>query len=149
MSRANPLRGAPRVHGELAKLGISIFQAAVSKYMVRHRPPPSHTWRSFLDNHAKDLVVWSKYSNAQRVSSLHLSKGCLNPASRSDTYSFRVRSSLPATRPAADLSQPCAPPVGLSPATRSPRVGSQLYLLFIHPRAPNLIGLRSPGTMPA
>ncbi len=70
-------------------------------------------------------VVWSKYSNAQRVSSLHLSKGCLNLASRSDTYFFRVRSSLPAARPAADLSQPCAPPVGLSPATRSPGVGSQ------------------------
>ena len=56
MSRANPLWGAPRVHGELAKLGISISQAAVSKYMVRHRTPPSHTWRSFLDNHVNDLV---------------------------------------------------------------------------------------------
>ena len=56
MSRANPLWGAPRVHGELAKLGISISKAAVSKYMVRHRIPPSHTWRSVLDNHAKDLV---------------------------------------------------------------------------------------------
>ena len=49
----------------------------------------------------------------------------MNLASRSDTYFFRVRSSLPAARPAADLSQPCAPPVGLSPATRSPGVGSQ------------------------
>ena len=56
MSRANPLWGAPRVHGELAKLGISISQAAVSRYRVRHRMPPSHTWRSFLDNHVKDLV---------------------------------------------------------------------------------------------
>ena len=56
MSRANPLWGAPRVHGELAKLGISISQAAVSKYRVRHRTPPSPTWRSFIDNHAKDLV---------------------------------------------------------------------------------------------
>ena len=44
------------MHGELAKLGISISQAAVSKYMVRHRTPPSHTWRSFLDNHVNDLV---------------------------------------------------------------------------------------------
>ena len=44
------------MHGELAKLGISISQAAVSKYRVRHRTPPSHTWRSFLDNHANDLV---------------------------------------------------------------------------------------------
>ena len=43
MSRANPLWGAPRVHGELLKLGITISQAAVSKYMVRHRKPPSQT----------------------------------------------------------------------------------------------------------
>jgi len=56
MCRANPLWGAPRVHGELTKLGISISQAAVSKYKIRHRKPPSQTWRSFLDNHVKDLV---------------------------------------------------------------------------------------------
>ena len=56
MCRANPLWGAPRVHGELAKLGISISPAAVSKYMIHHRRPPSQTWRSFLDNHVKDLV---------------------------------------------------------------------------------------------
>ena len=56
MSRANPLWGAPRIHGELLKLGIAISQAAVSKYMVRHRTPPSQTWRAFLTNHAKDIV---------------------------------------------------------------------------------------------
>jgi transposase InsO family protein len=56
MSRANPLWGAPRIHGELLKLGIEISQAAVSKYMVRHRKPPSQNWRSFLKNHAKDIV---------------------------------------------------------------------------------------------
>ena len=44
------------MHGELAKLGISISQAAVSKYMIRHPKPPSQTWRSFLDNHVEDLV---------------------------------------------------------------------------------------------
>ena len=44
------------MHGELTKLGISISQAAVSKYMIRHRKPPSQTWRSFFDNHVKDLV---------------------------------------------------------------------------------------------
>ena len=44
------------MHGELTKLGISISQAAVSKYMIRRRKPPSQTWRSFLDNHVKDLV---------------------------------------------------------------------------------------------
>ena len=56
ISTANPLWGAPRVHGELLKLGISIAQATVSKYLVRHRTPPSQTWRSFLKNHVPDLV---------------------------------------------------------------------------------------------
>ena len=56
MSRANPLWGAPRVHGELLKLGIEISQAAVSKYMVRRRKSPSPSWRAFLDTHVKDLV---------------------------------------------------------------------------------------------
>ena len=56
MSRANPGWGAPRVHGELLKLGIDISQAAVSKYMVRHRKPPSQGWRTFLDNHVGNLV---------------------------------------------------------------------------------------------
>jgi putative transposase len=48
--------GAPRVHGELLKLGIDISQATVSKYMIRHRKPPSQTWRTFLDNHVEGLV---------------------------------------------------------------------------------------------
>ncbi len=56
MSRANLLWGAPRVHGELRKLGLDISQAAVSKYMVRHRKPPSQSWRTFLDNHVGSLV---------------------------------------------------------------------------------------------
>jgi hypothetical protein len=56
MSRANPLWGAPRIHGELLKLGIEISQAAVSKYRVRRRKPPSQNWRTFLENHAKDIV---------------------------------------------------------------------------------------------
>ena len=49
--------GAPRIHGELTKLGIETSQATVSKYMVRPRKPPSQTWRTFLANHAKDIVV--------------------------------------------------------------------------------------------
>jgi hypothetical protein len=56
MSRANPLWGAPRIHGELQKLGVEISQAAVSKYVVRHRRPPSQTWRTFLTNHVGSLV---------------------------------------------------------------------------------------------
>src|SRR6267143_2521253 len=56
MSTANPLWGAPRIHGELLKLGIQISQATVAKYMVRHRKPPSQTWRTFLKNHMPTLV---------------------------------------------------------------------------------------------
>jgi transposase InsO family protein len=57
MSGANPLWGAPRIHGELLKLGLEVSQATVSKYMPRHRRPPSQTWRSFIDNHLHDLVA--------------------------------------------------------------------------------------------
>jgi putative transposase len=56
MSLANPRWGAPRIHGELMKLGISISQATVAKYMVRHRKPPSQNWRTFLKNHMQTLV---------------------------------------------------------------------------------------------
>jgi putative transposase len=56
MSLANPRWGAPRIHGELLKIGIEVSQATVAKYMARHRKPPSQTWRTFLRNHAKDLV---------------------------------------------------------------------------------------------
>jgi hypothetical protein len=51
MSTANPLWGAPRIHGELLKLGIDVGQSSVAKYMVRRRQPPSQTWRTFLANH--------------------------------------------------------------------------------------------------
>jgi hypothetical protein len=56
MSHENPLWGAPKIHGELLKLGIEIGETSVSKYMVRRRRPPSQTWRTFLDNHVKNLV---------------------------------------------------------------------------------------------
>jgi transposase InsO family protein len=56
MSLANPLWGAPRIHGELLKLGIEVSQATVAKYMVHARKPPSQTWRAFLQNHASQLV---------------------------------------------------------------------------------------------
>ena len=56
MSRENPLWGAPRIHGELLKLGIEISQATVSKIMVRHPRPPSQSWRTFLANHADGLA---------------------------------------------------------------------------------------------
>lgn len=54
--------GAPRIHGELQLLGIHVSQATVAKYMVHHPKPPSQTWRTFLDNHIKDLVSIEFYT---------------------------------------------------------------------------------------
>jgi len=56
MSRDNPLWGAPRIHGELLKLGIDVGATSVGKYMVRSRKPPSQTWRTFLENHVQTLA---------------------------------------------------------------------------------------------
>jgi transposase InsO family protein len=57
MNAANPLWGAPRIHGELLKLGLEISQATVAKYMVRRRGRPSPTWRSFLRNQAAGIAA--------------------------------------------------------------------------------------------
>jgi hypothetical protein len=51
MSRANPLWGAPRIHGELLKLGIEVSQSTVGRYLSWWPKVPSRTWRSFLYNH--------------------------------------------------------------------------------------------------
>jgi putative transposase len=48
--------GAPRIHGELKMLGIQISESTIAKYIIRHRNPPSQTWRTFLENHADCLV---------------------------------------------------------------------------------------------
>src|SRR6516164_5451960 len=56
MCMENPSWGAPNFHGELLKLGINIGESSVSKYMVRSGKPPSQTWRTFLENHAQQLV---------------------------------------------------------------------------------------------
>jgi putative transposase len=57
MSTANPLWGAPRIHGELLKVGIAVSQSTVAKYMRRHVRPPSQTWRTFLTNHASQIMA--------------------------------------------------------------------------------------------
>ena len=57
MSVENPLWGAPRIHGELLKLGFEIAQSSVAKYMVKRRGPPSQGWRTFLHNHAPDIAA--------------------------------------------------------------------------------------------
>jgi transposase InsO family protein len=57
MSIANPLWGAPRIHGELLKLGIDVGQTTVAKYMARGRRGPSQGWRTFLHNHADGIAA--------------------------------------------------------------------------------------------
>src|SRR5712692_9065869 len=57
MSLANPLWGAPRIHGELLKLGIDVGQTSVAKYMARRRRPPSQGWTTFLRNHADGIAA--------------------------------------------------------------------------------------------
>ena len=57
MSIENPLWGAPRIHGELLKLGFEVAQSSVAKYMVKRWSPPSQGWRTFLRNHAPDIAA--------------------------------------------------------------------------------------------
>jgi len=56
MATANPLWGAPRIHGEILKLGLDVAERTVSRLMPKRRPVPSQSWRTFLANHARDLV---------------------------------------------------------------------------------------------
>src|SRR5476651_1601973 len=57
MSTENPLWGAPRIHGELLKLGFDVAQSSVAKYMIKQHRPPSQGWRTFLRNHAPDIAA--------------------------------------------------------------------------------------------
>ena len=57
MSVENPLWGAPRIHGELLKLGFEVAQSTVAKYMAKRHRPPSQGWRTFLRNHAPDIAA--------------------------------------------------------------------------------------------
>ena len=56
LAGANPLWGAPRIHGELLKLGLEVSKRTVSQLMPRRRKPPSQTWKTFLENHLSELV---------------------------------------------------------------------------------------------
>src|SRR5215469_1250565 len=75
LSRDNPLGGAPRIHGELLKLGIDIGQTSVGKYMARKHKPPSQTWKTFLENHVRP---WCRSTSSP----------CRRFASRSSTCSW-------------------------------------------------------------
>ena len=61
MSIANPLWGAPRIHGELLKLGIDVGPTSVAKYMVKRRGPPSQGWKTFLHNHADGIAAMDMF----------------------------------------------------------------------------------------
>jgi hypothetical protein len=62
MSVENPLWGAPRIHGELLKLGFEVAQSSVAKYIVKRRVPPSQGWRTFLRNHAPDVAAMDLFA---------------------------------------------------------------------------------------
>jgi hypothetical protein len=64
MSTANALWGAPRIHGELLKLGIDIGQTSVAKHMARRRDPPTQGWRTFLRNHADGIAAMDLFASA-------------------------------------------------------------------------------------
>ena len=103
MSRENTRRGAPRIHSELLKLGFSISQAAVSKYMVRYASPPSQAWRTFLHKSrrlpARSTVSWSPRPRSASCSGSSCSttsaaRSCIPvgrvPQRRPSRYRFRV-----------------------------------------------------------
>lgn len=56
MSQANPLWGAPRIHGDLLKLGIEGAQSTVAKYLRQNRKLPAQTWRTLLANHVEQMA---------------------------------------------------------------------------------------------
>src|ERR1700739_3576142 len=60
MSLENPLWGAPRIHGELLKLGINVAQSTVSVYMLPRQGRPLQSWKTFLRNHGKE-IAWGRH----------------------------------------------------------------------------------------
>jgi hypothetical protein len=71
MWEANPTWGSPRIHAELAKLGLKVSAATVRKYRPKgERRPPSQTWRSFLANHTKQLIAVDYYHRTRPHRSL-------------------------------------------------------------------------------
>jgi hypothetical protein len=67
ISQENRLWGAPRLHGELAKLGVGLSRTTVAKYMARHPRLPSPTWRTFIRHHVYDLIVSGAYADLART----------------------------------------------------------------------------------
>ena len=76
MSKANPLWGAPRIHGELLKFGIRISQATVGRCMPWRPKVPSPTWRSFLHNHVPDIAAIDMFVVATATFQLRALTSC-------------------------------------------------------------------------
>jgi len=81
MAAANPLWGAPRIHGELLKLGIHISERTVSRLLPRKRRPPSQTWKAFLDNHLNQLASIDFFTRAHGNFSRSVRFGGFGPSS--------------------------------------------------------------------
>src|SRR5271167_2586004 len=81
MAAANPLWGAPRIHGELLKLGIHISERTVSRLLPRKRRPPSQTWKAFLDNHLNQLASIDFFTRAHGNFSRSVRFGGSGPSS--------------------------------------------------------------------
>jgi hypothetical protein len=120
MSSANPLWGAPRIHGELLKLGIAVSQATVAKYMVRRRGTPSQNWRTFLRNHAEgiaaiDMFVVASASFHSTISRVTLMFFRAATALRIVRIDFAVRPCLPITLPKSSFATRNSSSVAASP----------------------------------
>src|SRR4030088_1083282 len=107
----NPLWGAPRIHGELLKLGIDIGQTSVAKYMVKRRGPPSQGWKTFLHNHADGIAAMDLFvvPNSSRFAFCPASNATFSLASDSSALPFNsasARSILPFI-PANSVSADC------------------------------------------
>ena len=76
MNRQNGFWGAPRIHGELLKLGVDVCQTTVAKYMVRRVAPPSQRWGTFLRNHARELVPPRNISRTHQKLSIAYHPDC-------------------------------------------------------------------------
>ncbi|HYW79727.1 MAG TPA: hypothetical protein VE890_09130 [Thermoguttaceae bacterium] len=73
MSRENPTWGTPRILSELILLGHDVAEQTVAKYMVRHRKPPSQTWKTFLANHVPDIAACDFFTGPRSPSALCMS----------------------------------------------------------------------------
>jgi hypothetical protein len=117
ISQENRLWGAPRLHGELAKLGVCISRTTVAKYMVRHPHLPSPTWRTFVWHHVYDPIASGAYADLARR--LHTSYGKVMSTLPCWLSSWTARGGQGSSRrgvvPCTRLSDPASVPFFLAP----------------------------------